>query len=584
MLDELSLTRFKGFNDFTLRFAAKNVLIGPNNAGKTTIISALRLAAVMISHACRRNPTAAFQDDDRDVVGFWVRELPMRELSGFVFENVKHEFGEDPARLDLKFKNGAILHAVWPAGTTQGFFYVDRMAGLQARTTRYVRDAVSTIGVIPVLTPIEHREEVLTPQHVAENQSSRLASRHFRNQLYYLSQSDRTAYEAFLAYALEHTPEIASLRLTTDRGTLPHEHDLFYVESGGRREKELFWAGDGMQIWLQVLYQLYRHRDSDVLVLDEPDVYLHPDLQRRLINLLEEAPPQTIVATHAPEMLTEASRETIVWVDRTRRHARRARDERLLDQVNAHLGSGFNLGIARALRSKLALFVEGKDMKLLKNLARTAGATMFAREQGVTVIPLEGFTNWGNVKPFSWMAKELLGDAVNIAVLLDRDYRGDEAVFDVETALNEIRVDCHIWRRKELESYLIVPAAISRISEVDLPSVETLLDEVAETLRIEVQSNFLAQRRRELGDPRLNEVTVNQLLIPKFEEQWHTLDRKLEMVPAKDLLHGLNSRLQSMGKRAVSARALSVSIRRAEVPDELTNFTTRMEALLATPR
>ncbi|PRY17045.1 putative AbiEii toxin of type IV toxin-antitoxin system [Pseudosporangium ferrugineum] len=533
----------------------------------------------MVAHASRRNPTAAFQDQERDVIGFRVNDLPIRELSGFVFENIKHEFSEDTARLVLKFKSSAELHAVWPRDAEQGFFYVDRMPGLQARTTKYVREAVSGVGVIPVLTPIEHREEILRRQYVAENQSSRLASRHFRNQLHGLGRDD---YDEFISFALENTPEVASLRLALDSDTFPPELDFFYVEAGGRREKELYWAGDGMQIWLQILYQLYRHRDADVLVLDEPDVYLHPDLQRRLINLLEDSTPQTIVATHAPEMLTEASRETVVWVDRTRRTARRVRDEKFLDQVNVHLGSGFNLGVARALRSKLALFVEGKDMKLLKNLARTSGAGLLARERGVTVIPLEGFSNWANVKPFSWMAKELLGNAVKVAVLLDRDYRGSEAIFDVEKALADIGVECHVWRRKELESYLIVPSAIARMVDVPFEEVEGMLDDVAEDLRIEVQSNFLAQRRREIGDAKLSEVTVNQALIQEFEQEWTGHGMKLEMARAKDLLHGLNAKLQTSGKKAVSARALSVHIRRSEVASELADFVLGLEEALRT--
>jgi hypothetical protein len=43
------------------------------------------------------------------------------------------------------------------------------------------------------------------------------------------------------------------------------------------------------------------------------------------------------------------------------------------------LASGFNLAIATALRSKVTLFVEGKDMKLLRLLAKAPGATECCR-------------------------------------------------------------------------------------------------------------------------------------------------------------------------------------------------------------
>jgi len=81
------------------------------------------------------------------------------------------------------------------------------------------------------------------------------------------------------------------------------EIDVFLREAGDRTPKELFWAGDGMQVFVQLLVHLYRLRDSDVIVLDEPDLYLHADLQRRLVRLLENTAAQTITATHSSEML-----------------------------------------------------------------------------------------------------------------------------------------------------------------------------------------------------------------------------------------------------------------------------------------
>ena len=54
-------------------------------------------------------------------------------------------------------------------------------------------------------------------------------------------------------------------------------------ERGDRTPKELFWVGDGMQIFVQILTHLWRLRSADVVILDEPDLYLHADLQRRLV-------------------------------------------------------------------------------------------------------------------------------------------------------------------------------------------------------------------------------------------------------------------------------------------------------------
>jgi hypothetical protein len=280
-------------------------------------------------------------------------------------------------------------------------------------------------------------------------------------------------------------------------------------------------------------------------------------------------------------MLTEASRETIIWIDRTRRRARRARDEKVLGAVNAALGSGFNLGVARALRSKVALFVEGKDMRILRNLAKTVGALRVWKERGITTIPLEGFTNWSNVKPFSWMAKELLGDAVKIAVLLDRDYRGANLTYDVTRSLSDLDVYCHVWERKELESYLIAVPAISRLSGITEADVMTIVDDVAEGLRDEVESNYIYQRKREFTGTNKHEVTITKALLSDFARAWSQPGRKLEMVPAKDLLSAVNSRLVTSGGNAVSSRALSSVIRKSEIPTELGVFLRSVDEMAA---
>jgi hypothetical protein len=54
---------------------------------------------------------------------------------------------------------------------------------VQPRRPTEVRAAFSTIGVVPILSPIEHDEVVLTSDHIKDNLSSRIVSRHFRNQI-----------------------------------------------------------------------------------------------------------------------------------------------------------------------------------------------------------------------------------------------------------------------------------------------------------------------------------------------------------------------------------------------------------------
>src|SRR5581483_10426677 len=191
-------------------------------------------------------------------------------------------------------------------------------------------------------------------------------------------------------------------------------------------------------------------------------------------------PGQTITATHSSEVLVEATPESVTWVDKTRKASVTSPDAADLSSLSASLGTRFNIRLARALRAKTVLFVEGEDAKTLRHLARTLGAVRVATESGIAVIPLKGFDNWAHVEPFSWMTDQLLEGAVEVFAVLDRDYRADSECKAVKDRLTRLGVHCHIWKRKELESYLLEPSTIARLTGAPDGWLEQALVEAAE--------------------------------------------------------------------------------------------------------
>lgn len=107
---------------------------------------------------------------------------------------------------------------------------------------------------------------------------------------------------------------------------------VFYREPGSRAPKELSWSGDGLQIFIQLLWHLYGPRDAATVVLDEPEVYLHPTLQKRLVALLNSLPAQIVIASHSANILNAAPQDCILHVDRRRNLAVRT------DSLTEHLG------------------------------------------------------------------------------------------------------------------------------------------------------------------------------------------------------------------------------------------------------
>src|SRR4051794_37155217 len=112
MLRSIQLKNFKAFRQFSVTFPGDTFLVGPNNAGKSTVIAALRAAANMI-----RMGTRSRAEDLIDVAG---EDSPGHYFTGpsvgINEANLRHHGNEDDSQLVARFDNDAELRATWPAG------------------------------------------------------------------------------------------------------------------------------------------------------------------------------------------------------------------------------------------------------------------------------------------------------------------------------------------------------------------------------------------------------------------------------------------------------------------------------------
>jgi predicted ATPase len=100
-------------------------------------------------------------------------------------------------------------------------------------------------------------------------------------------------------------------------------------------------------MWLQTMWFLARCQKFETVILDEPDVYMHADLQRRLIRSLRGRYAQVILATHSVEIMSEANPEDILVVDREKRQAQFTTDVPEMQRVVDQIGGVHNLQLAR---------------------------------------------------------------------------------------------------------------------------------------------------------------------------------------------------------------------------------------------
>jgi hypothetical protein len=155
MLKSLHLKNYRPFEDFTVAFGDGAYLVGPNNAGKSTILTALRVADVLVRVAKSKKPTLLADDNGSK---YSAHQLSLADYPA-LRESVHHEFYDEEARLELTWKSGAKLTAVWPApsledGGISPHFYVEWKPGMLIRDpAKRARNSLSS-GSFPFLAQL----------------------------------------------------------------------------------------------------------------------------------------------------------------------------------------------------------------------------------------------------------------------------------------------------------------------------------------------------------------------------------------------------------------------------------------------
>jgi AAA domain, putative AbiEii toxin, Type IV TA system len=575
-LSTIDLRRFKAFRNFSVSFGDTAVLIGPNNAGKTTVIGAITAASHMLRLAKK------FKANRRQIRGddaVWAYEFSTSQV-GLDEDSLRWESRDEDVQVRLTFADGSQLTALWPwSGGDPPHFFIESADHRSPRQPAEVKAMLPAIDVVPALSPLERREDLHDSQYVRDSIRNRYASRNFRNQLLLCHRGDMpgcdwTEWTDFLHRWL---PEISLGEPELTGSGI----NLFYRDEMAPAWKEIVWAGDGFQVFVQELFHLYRLREANVVVLDEPDIYLHADLQRRLVQAALSSQAQLILATHSAEIAAEVGTSAIVWMDRTRSQAIRAPSDDALSRLSGSIGSQFNLRLARVLRARLTLFVEGDDAVHLKQIARTIGCLAVANERDLAIVPIEG-RDWKRLEGLAWLNQHLFAGSIQALLVVDRDYHSAESIEELRTTLHEWGVALRVWERKELESYLLSPALIARVSGAAAEDVTSLLDHIAVPMYEEVLFQHVATWKQDFPEDRhLSDSQVAEKFGEYLSKAWEDPSGRLWRCPAKECLAALNRELERHDGKTVSFDVLVRQMRASEVPSEVVDLLRYVEKRLS---
>ena len=569
MLTKLHLQNFHCFENHTIPIRPCTIIVGRNNAGKSTIVDALRLVSIVTSRyqALHYSKPPNWGDIPRREIGV----SPSIKGMEFNAQNIFHRYGEPPAVITAHFENGAAikiyvgleahLHAV--------IFSPDGSVVRDNRAAKK-RGLLPKVEIMPQVAPLEKNEYILGADYVRANLSSAIAPKHFRNQLNLL----QSFLPSFRTLAEETWHGLQVKNLSGSGGK--HGDLLSLMIRNEDYVAEVATMGHGLQMWLQTMWFLARIDPSATVILDEPDVYMHPDLQRRLLRYLRNSRKQLLVTTHSVEIMSEVTPEETLVIDRRHEESQFASSFPAVQKILEHVGSAQNVQLARLWNARKCILVEGTDFRIISDLFDV----LYPEDQdGLSLLPnmsIGGWGGWQYAIGSSMLLRNSGGEHIAVYCLFDSDYHTTAQKANRYQDAKRVDVQLHIWQRKEIENYLISPNAIQRLinsriaRRTTIPTLEEInlkLEDIFTTLKDEafdaISAELLAETRG-LGAGGANK---NARIV--LDEAWKSYEGRSSIVSGKSVLSQLSYWAQEQFGVSMTPAAIARAMLSSDIPPEM---------------
>lgn len=470
-LESIRVEKFKRIDAIDLPLADLNILVGSNGSGKSSVLQALHLASCLMRQAdrIRAGSTAMVRVSDLDY-------LPSDEYwrlghgadwgnrsnspSSKVFFNFRANDGvEVIAQLEMRSARNAGI-------SVQG-----ELPELVRTQFRGAETFFS--GFIPGISGIPNIEQKNSKRVVLKACSFGDSNVYLRNALDLLSPESMTQIETWLEPLLGQI----KLKVSFDEAA---DFDIHAEAEINGVATPLELLGTGYLQLIQIFCYILLFKPK-MLLVDEPDIHLHPSVQEKLAQiLLEIARAQgikIIMTTHSPFIVRGAPADTnVVWLA----DGEKKSDDRAA--VELALGWG-------AFGKKVIVVSEDAKNDLLKKLIRQWPEI----ERAVTVLPGRGYKHL-LTKEEAQELRASLGNKFKVLVHRDRDSLTDDEVIALKDSYASEGIRLWLTDQSDLESEFCDPGFLSALTGEPIHLCENWLTEVSNQNQVPIKEQFAKQR------------------------------------------------------------------------------------------
>lgn len=515
MIKRIELMRFKKFKSqsFNLNPNGVSLLVGGNNAGKSTLIHALAVwefCKMILLHEKGRSVFNESELGTGEGFGMSAEEfLPIAVPSlNHLWTNLKTQLSTTEKEVWPDRYPGYILRikCIWEYQEQHdkmveiGLSLVnDRLFIRVTNSNLNDNDYLPSIVYLPTFAGVLPKENKATVAERRAYLGRGMAGSIIRNMIYDLYDEDMKIRNELMAgksrlrdsdkqilqarspyYKLQNnlrntfyselevepfSEDFHTVLKIYERKVIKNENDeLVVLPKSKYTPRDIITQGSGYLQWLSIFCILYS-TGIDVVLLDEPDAHLHASLQSELFAQLKSNTPtdqqkQILVSTHSVEMIKEAPLSNIFSMD-SRKYLS---DESSRVAVLHGIGSEYFPKIDLLEKYKQLIFVENEsDKKLLTLWGEKCGLPM--PKHVVYWTTTESHATRRQI--FNELRKHI--PDLKCVSLRDRDMDNVEMIGDgliykgILMPPNSPMLLLE-WRRKNIESYCLCPKAIAEAS------------------------------------------------------------------------------------------------------------------------
>ena len=544
-ISQIKIRRFRGFKDFTVDVAQFTNFVGQNSRGKTTILQAIQFVFDTVNRArLNQNTRTTHLEFDSS------QEIARLTLTDR--QAVWHDKDtSQPFEIELIFDNSYRLRLQNPAAGQASLTMFHGNEAISASNGPEWKELgeVAAVGAwyIPPIGATSGLEVWKSFPVYEEAMNKGLHSEIWRNSLYWqYNDGNKVAFDSAVDMVKQyvHVEEIKPPR----QG---HEHTpsviVEYVENG--KNYDIGLSGSGMRSLLNLATVLMLTK-SRIIMLDEPDAHLHSSLQRAVAQMVQDFAYdhdiQVLVATHAPDFISECDVESIIWVDKTDHKGRQATE---LSKVLVNLGAIKPSEAFDSDATSKLLFVEGEtDKRVLSTLLQRVDPQLDIKSIRIAKLP-SGKSSAVAVPMATAMLRSQGLAEFKVACLVDKDWEFGKKTTELPEHIFELPV-------KEIENILLdSDAVLNAVKNTlvkrnkEIPSnlyeqIKEFTEKACESERASVCGQ-LKWRYRDSLSSSLDRSTREREADQWFEKQWSDLEWRLQVVGGKKVLRSIRRQLQT---------------------------------------